>query len=244
VIADIDLNVVAKQNWVADRGLLDMARARMDEVVVAMHTKNGLLAEIEKIEPRGNVRPEIEEFLQDYTFGPEHTYLAGSSIHFDRDFLIEQTDLDLRKFFSRRLFDISTIKTGTRLWCEPAALDPLDDDAKPHRAIPDCLMSLEELRHYRDRLFARARVVGEAGKGLAAFIENALAGEKNYNATMAGEVRRHAHPVNPAERLGFYDGRTETKKAPVCWNCHKAREENKDPCPHCAYVPGSVAEDK
>jgi len=120
-------------------------RSMMDEVVLAMHTRNGLLAEIESgigatpdlVEQ--DVLKMIDEHAKD-----SRVVLAGSGVaHFDRKFIkAEMPQLDHRLVYYS--LDIGTTRRLARL----AGLSLSPDSGKPHRALPDAQLALAEARVY------------------------------------------------------------------------------------------------
>ena len=140
------------------RQTLAMPTERMNDFVRAMHTENGLLAELHgKVSPdpdRDYVFAEAQacKFLSDYAPEPNAVfYLAGSSVHFDRSFLRRRMPLFVRKL-SHRQVDVSSFKL---LFNEQI---PCPKVKAAHRAIPDCYESMGELLHYLGRLDVRSNV--------------------------------------------------------------------------------------
>lgn len=131
----------------------------IDPYVREMHTRNGLLAEVES----GMWQEEAEDQLLKYVrqFGQDGEIpMAGSSIHFDRKFL----ERDMPKFedwFHYRCVDVSTVKELWLRWFPGRGEPP---KVKAHRALPDCVESLEELRWYKQRFTASARLLSELVK--------------------------------------------------------------------------------
>ena len=108
----------------------------LDEFIVNMHTKNGLLAEcaaskvsLAELEQRLMERvPVIDDKDQMPT-------IAGSSIHFDMAFLRVHMP-SLARRFSHRLYDVSAIK----LYCQSLGM-PKFKKAEAHRALDDIIES-------------------------------------------------------------------------------------------------------
>ena len=129
--------------------------ARMDDVVVKMHTKSGLLSEV-----RASTVSLAEAGAQTLAFLKKHIEkertvpLCGNSIGTDRRFLAEHLS-EIEEFLHYRSVDVSTIKELVRRW-NPDVWASAPEKATGHRAMDDVLESLEELRHYRATVFRRA----------------------------------------------------------------------------------------
>ena len=129
------------------------ALASMQEVVVKMHTSSGLLEEIKASELSLEAAGEMTlAFLKEHIDKPRTVPLCGNSIGVDRRFLAAQLP-EVENFLHYRSIDVSTIKELARRW-HPAVYKSAPEKAKGHRALDDILESLNELRHYRDRLFS------------------------------------------------------------------------------------------
>ena len=135
------------------------ALASMQQVVVEMHTKSGLLEEIKastlSLEAAGEM---TLAFLKEHIDKPRSVPLCGNSIGVDRRFLAAQLP-KVENFLHYRSIDVSTIKELARRW-NPTAFRKAPKKAKGHRALDDIRESLDELRHYRDTFFS---VPTEAG---------------------------------------------------------------------------------
>ncbi len=143
------------------------ALASMQDVVVEMHTKSGLLDEIKastlSLEAAGEM---TLAFLNEHIDKPRTVPLCGNSIGVDRRFLAAQLP-EVENFLHYRSIDVSTIKELARRW-HPAAYRRAPKKAKGHRALDDIRESLSELRHYRDTFLlvptkAGSSVTTEAG---------------------------------------------------------------------------------
>ncbi len=125
--------------------------ALMDQVVVDMHTKSGLLSDIRastvSLEEAG---AQTLAFLQEH-LGPRSTPLCGNSIGMDRRFLDRHLP-EIEQFLHYRSIDVSTIKELTRRWY-PGVLEAAPRKAVAHRALDDIKESIAELRHYRSTVF-------------------------------------------------------------------------------------------
>lgn len=148
VITDAELNEVASFSEVVhqDRAL---AVSMMDEVVLRMHTRSGLLADLAVTSSESGI-VEIEQRLLEFV--AEHDALgapvAGSNIGFDRGFLeIWMPTLNEHTLHYRSI-DVSTVKELARRWA-PEVYASAPPKSKRHRAFDDIRESIAELRHYR-----------------------------------------------------------------------------------------------
>lgn len=129
------------------------ALASMQDVVVEMHTKSGLLDQIKastlSLEAAGEM---TLAFLKEHIDKPRTVPLCGNSIGVDRRFLAAQLP-EVEHFLHYRSIDVSTIKELARRW-NSKAFQQAPKKAKGHRALDDIRESLDELRHYREQFFA------------------------------------------------------------------------------------------
>ncbi|MCY4036344.1 MAG: oligoribonuclease [bacterium] len=129
------------------------ALASMEDVVVEMHTKSGLLEQIAASTLSLQAAGEMTlEFLQEHIQKPQTVPLCGNSIGVDRRFLAAQLP-EVENYLHYRSIDVSTVKELARRW-KPAAFQQAPKKAKGHRALDDIRESLSELRHYRDTFFS------------------------------------------------------------------------------------------
>jgi len=126
----------------------------LDPVVLDMHTKNGLLQEVREAQMETNgflycitVEARILDFLAPYG---KRLLLAGSGVgHFDRRFIRRQMPtLDDRLLFP--CLDVGIIRRTMALLGRDDLMshDGEANDLKPHRALADALIHLDEYRHY------------------------------------------------------------------------------------------------
>ena len=134
------------------------ALAHMDDYVREMHTRSGLLAQIEAstITP-GQAMAETLAFLRTHIPEPRTVPLCGNSIGTDRRFLTAYLP-DIEEYLHYRSVDVSTIKELAKRW-NPAVLTNAPRKAEGHRALDDIRESVAELRYYREALFIPAPTV-------------------------------------------------------------------------------------
>ena len=127
----------------------------MDDVVVKMHTRSGLLSEVrESTVSLAEAGAQTLAFLKQHIDQARSVPLCGNSIGTDRRFLAKHLT-EIEEFFHYRSVDVSTIKELVRRW-NPEVLASAPQKATGHRAMDDVRESLEELRHYRATVFCRA----------------------------------------------------------------------------------------
>lgn len=150
LITDDDLNIVAEGPELVIHATEDEL-SRMDQVVVDMHTKSGLLDQIRTstvtLEDAG---AQTLAFLNEH-LSPRKVPLCGNSIGMDRRFLAEYLP-EIENFLHYRSVDVSTIKELSRRWFPEALVSAPRKDVS-HRALDDIKESLNELIHYRENVF-------------------------------------------------------------------------------------------
>src|SRR5581483_10725868 len=128
------------------------ALAVMGDVVRTMHTKSGLLAEIERSTlslQEAGVR--TLAFIQEHVPEAHSVPLAGNSIGTDRRFLATWLP-EIEDWLHYRSIDVSTVKELARRWY-PEAFAAAPTKGGSHRALDDIRESIEELRYYREQVF-------------------------------------------------------------------------------------------
>lgn len=128
--------------------------ADMDEVVVDMHTRSGLIELIKA--STISVEEAAEQtlaFLKEHIHKPRSVPLCGNSIGTDRRFLTADMN-DVEEFLHYRCVDVSSIKELAKRW-NPAALSDVPSKKGSHRAMDDIKESIAELRYYREALFLK-----------------------------------------------------------------------------------------
>ncbi|MCC5953472.1 MAG: oligoribonuclease [Acidimicrobiia bacterium] len=154
LITDDDLEIVAEgPDLVVHQP--PAVLAGMGDVVRTMHTRSGLLAEIEgstvTLEDAGRA---TLEFLRQHIDQPRSVPLCGNSIGTDRRFLAAYLP-EIEEFLHYRSVDVSTVKELLKRW-NPALLAGAPPKAEGHRALDDIRESVAELRYYRQVFFVNA----------------------------------------------------------------------------------------
>jgi oligoribonuclease len=122
---------------------------RMSDFVREMHTRSGLLAEIEaSTVDLTTAGAEVLAYISHHVPEPRSAPLCGNSIGMDRRFVSRYLpEIDAHLHY--RDIDVSSLKELCRRWY-PALFRKRPDKAETHRALGDVLESLAELRYYRE----------------------------------------------------------------------------------------------
>ncbi len=148
LITDDDLTIVAEGPDLVVHAT-DEQLAQMDDVVVTMHTRSGLLPEIRSsaitLEEAGAA---TLAFLREHIPDARTVPLCGNSIGTDRRFLAAYLP-EIEEHLHYRSVDVSTLKELIKRW-NPPLLDAAPRKSEGHRALDDIRESLDELRYYRD----------------------------------------------------------------------------------------------
>lgn len=125
--------------------------ARMGDFVREMHTKSGLITEIENspVDVAGAMKATLE-YVKQHVPKPTSAPLCGNSIGTDRRFLGKYMN-ELDEYLHYRSIDVSSFKELCRRWY-PEVYRKRPGKAEHHRALEDIRDSIEELRFYRENL--------------------------------------------------------------------------------------------
>jgi oligoribonuclease len=123
----------------------------MNDFVREMHTKSGLLAQIEQSQVSvADAQQAALEYVKQHVPKASTAPLCGNSIGTDRGFLARyMTEFD--DYLHYRSIDVSSLKELCRRWNHPL-YRKRPGKAEHHRALDDIRESIEELRFYRDNL--------------------------------------------------------------------------------------------
>jgi oligoribonuclease len=151
LVTDDELNIVAEgPDLVIHQS--DEALAVMDDFVVNMHTRSGLIDQIKAstvtLEEAGAL---TLEFIQQWVPERRTVPLCGNSIGTDRRFLAQYLP-EIEDYLHYRSVDVSTIKELVKRWY-PTMHDARQRKEALHRALDDIKASVDELRFYREHAF-------------------------------------------------------------------------------------------
>lgn len=158
LVTDDDLNLIEEgPNLVIHQP--ESALTAMQQVVVEMHTKSGLL---DLIRASTLSAREAEEatlaFIRKHVPEPRTIPLCGNSIGTDRRFLARHMP-SIENHLHYRCVDVSTIKELAKRWY-PSITPDRPSKNGTHRAMDDVRASVAELRFYRDKVFSTNPTTG------------------------------------------------------------------------------------
>jgi oligoribonuclease len=164
LVTDDDLNLIAEGPDLVISASADQLSA-MDDVVREMHTRSGLLAEIEASTlSLADAGAATLAFLREHLGHPGQVPLAGNSIGTDRRFLAVHLP-EIESYLHYRSVDVSTIKELARRWF-PQSLAGAPPKHSNHRARDDIRASVAELAYFRGAVFREPEpAVPEPGPG-------------------------------------------------------------------------------
>ena len=135
LLTDNELNLVAEGPELIIHQPAE-AMAKMDDFVRKMHTKSGLLPQIEaSTVSLDDAIAETLAFLKEHIPEAKSVPLCGNSIGTDRRFLAVYAP-EIENFLHYRSIDVSTIKELARRWY-PGVLEKAPPKAAGHRALDD-----------------------------------------------------------------------------------------------------------
>ncbi len=174
LVTDDDLTIVAEAPDLVVHTSPDQIAA-MDDVVRAMHTRSGLLAEMEaSTTTLADAGAQILAFLKEHIAQERTVPLAGNSIGTDRRFLAAQLP-EIEDFLHYRSVDVSTLKELCRRW-RPEVYRAAPEKKGGHRALQDIRESVAELAYYRDALFDHAKEIGRPAADTAETADTEVSG--------------------------------------------------------------------
>jgi oligoribonuclease len=151
LVTDDSLTIVAEGPDLVVHASPEQLR-EMDEFVRAMHTRSGLMAEMEaSTTTLADAGAQTLAFLMEHIAEPQTVPLAGNSIGTDRRFLAAQLP-EIEDFLHYRSVDVSTVKELCRRW-RPDVYKAAPEKKGGHRALQDIRESVAELAYYRTTLF-------------------------------------------------------------------------------------------
>ena len=138
----------------------DEELAKMDPVVVEMHTRSGLLEAIKASTiSLAEAGEQTLAFIKAHVREPRTVPLCGNSIGMDRRFLDAQLP-EIENFLHYRSVDVSSIKELVRRWYPQLAKTRVVKSGT-HRALDDIRESIAELQFYRRHVFVPVVTAGQ-----------------------------------------------------------------------------------
>lgn len=151
LITDDQLNILAEGPDLVVSATAEQLK-EMDDFVLRMHTKSGLLSEIERsaisLKDAGK---QTLDFIKNHVAAAKTVPLCGNSIGTDRRFLAEHLP-EIEEYLHYRSIDVSSIKELGKRWF-PDLIKDAPTKSRGHRAMDDIKESVEELKYYRNTLF-------------------------------------------------------------------------------------------
>lgn len=152
IVTDKELNIIAEGPMIAihqPQSRLD----QMDEWNQNQHGKSGLIKRVLNSQyTLAQAEAETIAFLEKHISAGKSP-MCGNSICQDRRFMARQMPL-LEEFFHYRNLDVSTLKELVKRWY-PGKEFEFDKESE-HLALADIRDSIDELTHYRAKLFISA----------------------------------------------------------------------------------------
>jgi oligoribonuclease len=131
----------------------DDVLAAMDDWNKSHHGSSGLTERVKSSTiTDADAEAQMLAFIDAHVAAKDRPVLAGNSIHQDRRFVRRyMAKLDRRLHY--RMVDVSTIKELARRWY-PGVVGKLPAKKETHRALDDIRESIDELRFYKQHIFA------------------------------------------------------------------------------------------
>jgi oligoribonuclease len=126
----------------------------MDDFVRNMHTKSGLLPEIEASTlSLADAGAQVLDYVRGHV-AEGSSPLCGNSIGVDRRFLDRQLP-ELDRYIHYRSIDVSSFKELCRRWY-PVVYKGRPGKTETHRALADVQESIAEMKYYREHMLLPA----------------------------------------------------------------------------------------
>lgn len=135
----------------------DYVISHLDPVVIEMHTKSGLFADVQQKQALHIFDAEtmlcdwIGDVASETGFDPKKTPLGGSCVDFDRRWLRECASR-IEAMFHHTSIDVSTLNQIAKRW-NPSIYEGRPKDKAAHRALADARESIAYLKYYRETGF-------------------------------------------------------------------------------------------
>jgi oligoribonuclease len=153
LVTDFDLNILGEGVDIVIKPPAE-ALEQMDDFVRNMHTKSGLLAELDAGVTLEEAQQAVLDYAREHCADGSRPPLAGNTVGTDRAFIARDM-AELEGFLHYRIVDVSSIKELARRWF-PKAYYAAPEKFGNHRALADIRESIQELRYYREAVFVEA----------------------------------------------------------------------------------------
>lgn len=153
LVTDFDLNQIGDGIDVLikpEQSALD----QMNDFVRDMHTRSGLLEELEQGLTMREAEQQVLEYVRKHAPEAGKWPLGGNSVATDKAFLVRDMP-ELMDHLHYRLIDVSSVKELAKRWYPRAYYNAPKKDGG-HRALADITESIAELRYYREAVFVPA----------------------------------------------------------------------------------------
>lgn len=158
IVTDSDLNQIGEP-LVIPVFQTDTALSKCHEWALAKHEETGLL---KRVRESGIALDQAEDLVIQYlgSVGVDKYdrktksggVLAGSSIHFDRSFIMAQMN-ELNNYLHYRQLDVSALALTARMFCPEAEKLATQHKELKHEALADIRETITELRFYKENVF-------------------------------------------------------------------------------------------
>ena len=176
LVTDFELNVLGDGVSVVIKPP-PAAMDQMVEFVRNMHIGSGLIEELDAGTTLEDAQAQVLASIQEHCPDGSRPPLAGNTVATDRAFLARDMP-ELEQFLHYRIVDVSSIKELSRRWFSRAYYNAPDKGGN-HRALADIQESIEELRYYREAVFAASPGPDSAtAKVIAAKHQGSLTGAR------------------------------------------------------------------
>ena len=163
IVTDADLNPLGEG---VDIIIKPPTGFTMSEFVTNMHTESGLIKELESGTSLEAAQTEVMAYITTWVPEARKAPLAGNSVGMDRLCIARDLPL-LDAHLHYRIIDVSSIKEIARRWF-PRSYFASPKKSGNHRALGDIQDSLNELRYYREAIFApRPGLESDRAKSIA-----------------------------------------------------------------------------
>ena len=193
LVTDFDLNILGDGVDVVIKPPA-AALEQMDDFVRDMHTKSGLLAELDDGVTLEEAEKAVLDYVREHCPDGSRPPLAGNTVGTDRAFIARDMP-DLEQFLHYRIVDVSSIKELSRRWFPRAYYNAPAKNGN-HRALADIQESIEELRYYREAVFVDSPGPDSStSKRIAATHQGALTGGNGSAADGDAPDSENADPI-------------------------------------------------